>query len=251
MLPFNSLKAILFDLDGTLRHDRPNGFDTFVDYAEELGCVFTLAQLQHGERWVHSYWAASSDLDTDLREAGDQTPDFWLRYSQRLLRTLEAPGDLAALAVSINQIFDERYEPDVHVPDDALPMLQKLRAAGYTLGLVSNRSRPLADVAAELGLDGAFHFTLSAGQAQSWKPDPGIFLQAVALAGCQPAEAVYVGDNLYADVEGSRGAGLHPVLLDPKGLFHNPGCPVIHTLGELEMALEQLGTKFFLQASVS
>ncbi len=237
------IRAILFDLDGTLRHDRPNGFDSFIDYAEELGCVFQPADLLKAERWTHFYWANSADLKTDLQTWGDNTPKFWLQYSVRLLTALGDTADPTGLAARINHLFDERYTPDTHVLADVLPTLTRLRAQGYTLGLVSNRSRPLEAVAAELGLAEAFHFMLSAGQAQSWKPAPGIFLKAVELANCLPAEAVYVGDNMYADVQGSRGAGLHPVLIDPKGLFHDAGCPVIHTLGELGAALEQVGTK--------
>ena len=247
----NHIHAVLFDLDGTLRHNRPGGFESFVEYAEELGCVFTLEQLQHGERWTHYYWATSPELQADLQEFGGENAAFWVRQSERQLRALEVPGDIAALALNINRFFGEHYDPDDHVPDDVLPALQQLRADGYALVLVSNRTEPLDPVAAELGLDGVFHFTLSAGQAQSWKPAPGIFLRAVELAGCQPADAVYVGDNFYADIEGAWGAGLRAVLIDPKGIFRNPGCPVIHALGELESVLESLGTKPPPPASVA
>ena len=239
----NHITAVLFDLDGTLRHNRPGGFETLVEYAEELGRTFTLEQLQHGERWTHYYWAASPEFQADLQEFGGENAAFWLRQTERQLRALEAPDDLTELAVNINRFFDERYEPDDHIPGDVLPTLGCLRADGYTLGLVSNRTEPLDSVTTELGLEGAFDFTLSAGQAQSWKPAPGIFLRAVELAGCRPENAVYVGDNFYADIEGSRRAGLHSVLIDPKGIFHSPGCPVIRTLGELESTLERLGTK--------
>jgi FMN phosphatase YigB (HAD superfamily) len=42
-----------------------------------------------------------------------------------------------------------------------------------------------------------------------------------------PEQTLYIGDNYFADVVGARRAGLRPVLYDPKGLFHEPGCPVI------------------------
>lgn len=245
----NPILAVLFDLDGTLRHNRPGGFETFLEYLEELGHLPAPAQIYAGERWNHYYWANSPELVADIAEYGGENSGLWTRHAERQLRVLGVGGDVTALAQQINRLFNERYEFSHHIPDDAIPTLGRLRMARYTLGLVSNRTDPLDVLAAELGIANLFHFTLSAGQAQSWKPSPEIFLKAAALAGCAPAAAVYVGDNYYADVEGSRGAGLQPVLIDPKGIFPEPGCPVIHTLGDLERVLEHLGTNPEARAS--
>jgi HAD superfamily hydrolase (TIGR01549 family) len=246
----NSIHAVLFDLDGTLRHNRPGGFETFVEYLEELGHIPAPAQIYAGERWNHYYWAASPELVADIAEAGGEDRALWKRHAERQLCALGVSGDVTALAAEMNRMFTERYEFSHHVPEDVVPTLTRLRELGYVVGLVSNRSDPLDAIAAELGLTDQFHFTLSAGQAQSWKPSPEIFLRAVLLAGCAPEAAVYVGDNYYADVEGARGAGLQPVLIDPKGIFPEPGCPVIHALSDLEDMLERLGTKPEARASV-
>ncbi|MBI3242446.1 MAG: HAD family hydrolase [Chloroflexi bacterium] len=230
----NSLHAILFDLDGTLRHNHPNGFDTFVGYLAELGHPLSQSQQHHAERWTHYYWAESPEQTIDRKEFSGETGDFWVRYTTRLLQAFGIDGDLPALGQQVNKRFDEDYKPVHHVPDDVIPTLTQLRADGYTLGLVSNRPEPLDGLAADLGLSGFFHFTLSAGQAQSWKPAPGIFLQAATLAGCAPEQAAYVGDNFYADIVGARRAGLTPVLIDPKGLFPDADCRVIREIGELK-----------------
>jgi putative hydrolase of the HAD superfamily len=101
------------------------------------------------------------------------------------------------------------------------------------LGLVSNREHPLDEIVSELGLEGMFAFTLAAGEIDIWKPDPGIFREALVRGNCRPASTVYVGDNYYADVVSARAAGLMPVLLDPREIFPEAGCRVIHHLGEL------------------
>ncbi|MGF1505605.1 MAG: HAD hydrolase-like protein, partial [Anaerolineae bacterium] len=44
---------------------------------------------------------------------------------------------------------------------------------------------------------------------------------ALDLAGCKPAEAVYVGDNYYADVVGAQRAGLPAVLIDQYGVYEH------------------------------
>ena len=245
-----SILAVLFDLDGTLRHTRPNGFETFTEYLGELGYTLNPAQLAHGERWNHYYWAVSPNLKADLEEFGGETSDFWTRHSERQLRVMKVEGDILALARQIMELFRERYLPSDHVPDDVLPTLTQLKQSGRTLGLVSNRTEPLDEVVTELNLEGIFDFTLSAGQAQSWKPDSKIFLRAAAMAHCLPEATAYVGDNFYADVEGARGVGMHPILIDPKGIFPEPDCTVIRSLGELGEALSSLGTKPVVPASV-
>jgi putative hydrolase of the HAD superfamily len=51
------------------------------------------------------------------------------------------------------------------------------------------------------------------------KPDPRIFLDACARLDLPPARCAYVGDVVAIDVEGSRAAGLHPVLFDAYGSY--------------------------------
>jgi len=233
------IAAVLFDLDGTLRHNEPNGYISLIAYLAELGYPLPPEIVRAGHRWTHRYWSISPDLQEDLGEFQFETSAFWARHTQRQVQALGLGlnGDLPALAAQVSRLFRERYQPRHHIPADVLPTLLALRAAGYTVGLVSNRHEPLDPLVAELGLTDGFEFTLSAGQAQSFKPDPEIFRQAVRRAGSLPAAGVYVGDNYYADVEGARAAGLHPILIDPHGVFPNPGCTVIHTLGELEACL--------------
>jgi putative hydrolase of the HAD superfamily len=235
-----TIQAVLFDLDGTLRHNQPAGHTTLLEFLKELGHDIEPERIAESHRWVHRYWSVAPERAADLAEFGGETPQFWERQSARQLEVLGVQGDLPALAAQIGKLFDERYRPTHHVPDDVMPTLRRLHALGYKVGLVSNRDEPLEAIVAELGLADFFVFTLSAGQAQSWKPDPAIFTQALALAGCPPETTVYVGDNYYADVEGARAAGLHPILIDPDGIFPEAACPVIRSLGELEAALARL-----------
>jgi putative hydrolase of the HAD superfamily len=65
------------------------------------------------------------------------------------------------------------------------------------------------------------------------EPDPEIFRQALKLANSSPGQAVYVGDNYYADVVGARRAGIRPILLDPHDVFNDADCEVITGLNEI------------------
>jgi FMN phosphatase YigB (HAD superfamily) len=53
-----------------------------------------------------------------------------------------------------------------------------------------------------------------------------------------PQDAIYVGDNYYADVVGSRAAGLRPILYDPLGIFPEPDCETIKSFDELKSILK-------------
>ena len=245
------ITTILFDLDGTLRHNHPNGYDVFIEFLNELGFALTPAQVQAGHRWTHYYWSIAPEMHVDMREFGGEGPGFWRRYTERQLRGVGLDGDLTPLAASISRLFEERYSPIHQVPDDVIPTLLRLKERGYTVGLVSNRLDPLETLVTELGLADFFVFTLSAGQAGSWKPEADIFHKAVEMAGCERACTVYVGDNYYADVQGAQAAGLIPVLIDPLGLFPEAVCPVIRSLGELQDVLDRLGTKPPAPASIA
>ena len=65
-------------------------------------------------------------------------------------------------------------------------------------------------------------------------------LQRLALrrVNLSPQDAVYVGDNYYADVVGARRAGLTPILYDPRGIFPDPDCTTIKSFDELSSVIK-------------
>jgi len=67
------------------------------------------------------------------------------------------------------------------------------------------------------GLDGLLDGTVTSAGTGSRKPDPGIFDAALELAGCEPGEALHVGDTPEEDVVGARAAGIRPLLIDRDG----------------------------------
>lgn len=231
------LRAILFDLDGTLRHSVPEGFQTFTAILRDLGLLLDPETLRAGELWTHYYWSIAPEMVQDLEELGADTPAFWARYARRQIEVLGHGERAEHLADEVNRLMRERYKPIDCVPEDVRPTLAGLRARGLRLALVSNRGEPLAPVAEALGLADLFELAVSAGEVGAWKPAPEIFLAALARIGVAPEEAAYVGDNFHADVEGARNAGLTPVLIDPRCLYAAPGCAVIAAIGELPDAL--------------
>lgn len=208
--------AVIFDLDGTLRANQPEGFEAFVEYAGRVGIALTEEQIKICEREAHRYWA-SARVDTDLARYDQR--GFWVNYNQILLNAMNVGQNCSDCAHRIQDLFDT-YDPQDMVFAETRPVLQTLRDAGYKLGLVSNRDNPLEPDAQKYGFAEFFSFMLAGGQAGCYKPDPRIFYKALHMAGdVAPAESVYIGDNFFADVVGALNVGMDAILIDPRDVF--------------------------------
>ena len=95
--------------------------------------------------------------------------------------------------------------------------LERLRAHGFRLGIISNFDSRLYDVLASLKIDSLLDYIVISSRAGGAKPDRAIFRAALASARVKAAEALHVGDSLRVDVRGAQGAGLAAVLMDPQG----------------------------------
>lgn len=239
MISSDGVKAIFFDLDGTLRHSVPSGGDVFTDYVMTLGLQVDLEARLRAARWEHLYWASSIDLRDDLLAHSADTENFWIEYSRRRLVALGAsPEQAVEFAPSVSRHMGEFYKPESVVPDDVRRTLPQLKQAGYILGVISNRDKPFQDLLNDHGIGEFFHFSLAAGEVNTYKPEPGVFEHALRRVNLSARDAVYVGDNYYADVVGARRAGLEPILYDPLGIFPEPDCTTIKSFDELNSVIK-------------
>ena len=239
MIQPNDIKAVFFDLDGTLRHSVPSGGEVFTDYAVTLGLRVNEEARLRALRWEHLYWANSVDLRDDLLAHSGETEKFWIEYSRRRLIALGASPQWARdYATKASMHMGEFYKPESIIPEDVRRVLPQLKEAGYILGVISNRNEPFQDLLEEHGIGEFFDFTLAAGEVNVWKPDSGIFEHALQRMKISPQEAIYVGDNYFADVVGSRRAGLLPVLYDPLEIFPEPDCVTIKSFDELNSIIK-------------
>lgn len=238
--PYN-IKAVFFDLDGTLRHSVPSGGEVFTDYVVTLGLAVNDEARLRALRWEHLYWASSVDLRDDLLAHAGETENFWIEYSRRRLIALGASPQWAReFAAKASVHMGEFYRPESIVPEDVRRALPQLKQAGYILGVISNRDKPFLDVLKHHGIDDFFDFSLAAGEVNVFKPEPGVFEHALQRLNLSPQEAIYVGDNYYADVVGARRAGLQPVLYDPLGIFPDPDCATIKSFDELNSIIKTI-----------
>lgn len=113
---------------------------------------------------------------------------------------------------------------------DVLPTLEALRAAGVTMGVISDWGHGLESILLELELGDYFAFLVVSSRLGISKPHPEVFRMALTRIHVPPASAVYIGDTYIKDVLGARAAGLTPVLLDRAGRAANADCATVREL---------------------
>ncbi len=103
--------------------------------------------------------------------------------------------------------------PEVRMLPGAGHALERLRDAGYTLGVVSSAGYPpFVELALEaIGLRSFFSEVITSAGEGLYKSDPELYRRAVTRLGATPQEAVHVGDHPAFDVEAAKAAGLRAI----------------------------------------
>jgi FMN phosphatase YigB (HAD superfamily) len=126
--------------------------------------------------------------------------------------------------------------------EDALPCLQRLRAAGYFVGLAGNIGREIEPFVERFGLE--VDYAAASHTLGVEKPAPAFFEQLVAAAGVPAEQAAYVGDRIDNDIVPAAEAGMLAIHIrrGPWGYLQDGadhGQVRIASLDELPGALER------------
>lgn len=196
----NGLRAVLFDLDGTLIHSLPD-------------LVAAVNRLLATE--------GRGPLDDDAVKSmvGDGAGTL-------VGRAFAASGGLPGPDVApYQERFLADYEPrsaENTVPwPGVVEALEALRAAGLQLAVCTNKpSRATAEVLDKLNLSRFFHLVVGADDTPAIKPDPAHILCILERLGVPAAAAVMVGDSAN-DILSARRAGVRSIALS-FGYCHGP-----------------------------
>jgi putative hydrolase of the HAD superfamily len=198
-----SLRAVLFDLGNTL---------LFLDYdrmapavSQAIGVPLTSKTLAAQAKPAA---LALERADTTDRERATV-------YLEQLFLLAGVPdAKLPEVRDALLRLHQERHLWSGH--DSRTPeALDRLRAAGFRLGVVSNSDGRAEEALVAAGLRTCFEVVVDSQLVGFEKPDPRIFHLALKQMDVRPDEAVYVGDIYEVDVVGARRAGMSVVLVDP------------------------------------
>ena len=112
-------------------------------------------------------------------------------------------------------------------------VLERLRAGGARLAVVSNWDVSLHDVLERTELRGRVDAVVISAEVGVAKPDPAIFRIALEQLGAKANDAVHVGDSVEHDIAGARAAGLEAVFVARNGAQAPDGVRVVTSLDGL------------------
>lgn len=198
------VRALLFDLDGTLYRQRPLRIRMALEFAlASLGAPLAVLRAARG---VALFRRAREELRD--RVGGLER----LQYEEAARR---AGVDEEQLERWVREWIEER--PLRHLrrlrAEGLAELLDALDARGLRAGILSDY--PARAKLEALGLRGRFDPVLCSTDREidAFKPNPRGFLRACQLWGVVPAEVLYVGDRADVDAEGARRAGMPCVLV--------------------------------------
>jgi HAD superfamily hydrolase (TIGR01549 family) len=141
--------------------------------------------------------------------------EIWIAFTERIVRGMGG-GAEGAYGCAREMVLEWERHENFTLYEDAFPVLADLRARGLKIGLVSNGARDLEEFAAHHALEvDAMVGSRAHGRI---KPDPSIFVAALAALEVAAEETAMVGDSYEDDIEGARALGMRAILLDREGL---------------------------------
>ena len=196
---------ILFDLDGTLLDDDAAtavGLDALhAQYAARIACP---------RRDLAGVWLQLIESYFPRYLSGEMSMQEQRRARIRAIFGADASTCADDEADAAHAVFLDGYERGWSCFPDVFPALARLSEA--PLGLVTNGNDQQQRKKLErTGLAKFFSVVVTSDEFGAAKPNPKIFIEACRRGGVDASEAVFIGDNWDADVEGSLAAGLRPI----------------------------------------
>jgi putative hydrolase of the HAD superfamily len=133
---------------------------------------------------------------------------------------LDAPD----LADRIGNSYDVLRHAGIRPFEGAIPTVRWLRDSGCRLALLTNGSSDAQrSKIARFGLAELFDAILIEGELGFGKPDPRVYLRALAELDVSPSHTWMVGDNLEWDVAQPQRHGILGIWIDGRGAGVPPG----------------------------
>lgn len=223
------IKAVFFDWWNTLMRPDPPRHELYGRAFRECGIELSPKIIMRGILVTERrFYEGNAKLPSNAQEQND----VYTYFAKEILAGagIEVSQDLP---LKIAQMVLKQNRGTI-LFDDVLPNLKLLKEQGLILGLLTNSVRSASEMnlmlrkhtsesqtasSASYGLEPYFDLILSSGELGFSKPDPRFFLASLKRARVKPSESIYIGDQYEIDIEGSRRAGITPILIDRFGFY--------------------------------
>jgi HAD superfamily hydrolase (TIGR01549 family) len=227
----NKIKAILFDIGGTLVNKQNHGYRNLAVINE---MVRFLDVRSSPEELVTQITAGENEYKAWKKRTFVELPpeERWSRfllpgYPESFIRQ-----NAAQLQIWWSESRGKRW-----VDPETIATIRELTARGYILGTISHTSPKYL---LETGISELFKVSIYAAEFGKRKPHPSLFIEAARQLNLLPEECAYVGDRPSRDVIGSREAGIGKVIVlqQDDSMAETEPCPmqadgVIQNINEL------------------
>jgi HAD superfamily hydrolase (TIGR01509 family) len=183
-----ALKAVLFDIDGTLIDSNDAHTQAWVQTLERHGRVVSYEQMRSLiGKGSDKVFAELLDIDSESALAKQITKD----------RT---------------QLLLSSFMANLNPTPGARLLVQHMRSEGLRLVIASSSGEELPALLGQAGLQDLLDTSVSSDEIKESKPDGDIIEVALRKAGVQPTEAVMIGDTPY-DIAAAKAAGVKCIAL--------------------------------------
>lgn len=200
-------RAVFFDMDDTLLNTS-GGVEAAWEvvcreFSPALGCEWDALRVAVREE-MKTFWSDEAVVEREWRTRLVEAREHVIGLA------LTAKGLDSSLAPRISTRYWEENSSRMRLFDDALETLTLLRDSGFSIGLITNGPAAMQRwKIGQFGLEPYFDVVVIEGEFGHGKPSPKVFEHALATVDVKSHEAWHVGDNLYADIGGAKGAGIH------------------------------------------
>jgi len=224
-------RFLFLDAVHTLIGLRPSVHGFFTSIAESLGRNPDPQALQEAldkaYATVRQRLAGRADFSIDQK----RERSFWRSIDAEIFRDIGLGGRAEEAADKAFREFESGRH--FHLLEETLPALERIRAMGIRVGIVSNGTEGMERWMRSCPFAPLVEFILVSVVVGWEKPGPQIFRIALERAGVQPDEALHAGDSYEHDVQGAASAGIPAVWISPNGANRAADCPVLRHVGEL------------------
>jgi HAD superfamily hydrolase (TIGR01509 family) len=197
------IRAILFDMGGTLDGDGQHWLDRFVSLYHDAGVKLPRETL----RGAFDEAERQANLDQTIASS-----DF------RQMIALYVKWQLAYLGLTkagLEQQLITGFSVPVRQAAEAnVQLLGELRERGFELGVVSNGCGNVENLCHDFGYTRFLSVIVDSRRVGVSKPDPAIFVHAAEKIGRDPGEIMMVGDSFDRDIRPAKQIGMKTAWLE-------------------------------------